>query len=47
MAKQWASTWPYVVNAVLELYKIMVKKATFVGAFAPPWIRPCIQQTKS
>jgi len=39
MAKQWASTWPYVVNAVLELYKIMVKKATFLdfgGRLPPP-----------
>jgi len=44
--KLWTAKWPYIANAVFELYKIMVNKVTFVGfggrssQFLPPGSAP-------
>ena len=31
MTKQWTAKWPYIVSAVFQIVKIMVKKVTFIG----------------
>jgi len=47
--KQWTAKWPYIVNAVSEMQKNMVKKVTFLGFRGSdrpnlhPWIRPWIR----
>jgi len=51
VTKQWTPKWPYIANAVFQIFKIMVKKVTFVGFSwgdrPSPWIRPCVQRRQN
>ena len=31
VTKQWTPKWPYIANVVFQIFKIIVKKDTFVG----------------